>query len=179
MNIILSLIYAPCVFFSLKYFDIETVSFVIFCTSVIWLLISLQSSVKEALYPVLYILVSSVTFFVEDFLILKAMPLIISIVITSLLAISYFNKTSLILYFAKKISKKQISYQEQQYIHQSTLFWIGVSGVNVLCHLFVLFHEDVLFWIFYSSIGWYGIFILAGVGQFLHKKFVFLKKVHV
>lgn len=179
MNIIISLIYAPFVFFSLRYFDIQIVSIFIFILSCVWLGISLRVSKKEALYPLLYMIIGSITFVLEDFLVLKAMPLIISTVITSIITISYLNKNSVILYFAKKFSKKQISFEEQNYIQQSTLFWIGVSGVNIIFHLFVLLNENISFWVFYSSIGWYGVFLLAGILQYLHRQFVFLKRLHV
>lgn len=179
MNIIISLLYAPFVFFFLRYFDIQIVSIVIFALSFLWFLVSLKISKKEALYPLLYIIIASITLVVEDFLVLKAIPLLISIVITSIIAISYRNNNSIILYFAKKFSKKEISLEEQHYIHQSTLFWIGVSVINIICHLFVLLNQNIEFWVFYSSIGWYGVFLVAGIIQFVHRRFVFLRRVHV
>ncbi len=175
MNIIISLIYAPLVFFSLRYFDIQKVSIFIFVFSSLWLLFIFKNYKKESMYPILYMLLAICTYFIQDFLILKAMPLIISITFTSLLAISYLNKNSIILYFAKKFSKKEISKKEQEYIHKSTLFWIIVSCINIFLHINVFMHDNINFWIYYSSLGWYFIFILAGILQFLHKKYFFLK----
>ncbi len=175
MNIVISLIYAPFVFFSLRYFDIKIVSLSVFFLSSIWFFIMVQKDKKSALYPLLYMMLSLVTFFLEEFLVLKAIPLIISIVITAIIFISYINKNSVIVYFAKRFSKKEIEQQEQEYIHNSTLFWIAVSTFNVLCHIFVFFNSDIKFWIYYSSIGWYLVFIIAGVLQFFHRKYIFLK----
>lgn len=137
MRIILSILYAPLVFFSLRYFDTP----------------------------------------LNDALILKAFPLILSTSITLIIYLSYLKKKSLILYFAVKFSKKEISEKEKTYIHNSTLFWIGISVINVLVHTLIFLDTHDSFWIFYSSIGWYILFILAGILQFLHRKFIFLKRI--
>ncbi|MEA3554852.1 MAG: hypothetical protein U9R39_10705 [Campylobacterota bacterium] len=139
MRVILSLIYVPIIFFSLKYFN---------------------SSIEEVL-------------------ILKALPLIISSVITILMISSYIKKNSIILYFAKKFSKVKISEKEKIYIHNSTKFWIFISMINITIHFIIFINTNSNFWLFYSSIGWYLLFISAGILQFLHRKFVFLKRIEV
>jgi uncharacterized membrane protein len=175
MNILISTIYAPLVFLSLRYFDIKIISLAVFFLSLIWFVITLKKDRKNTLYPLLYIILSIVTFFLEEFLVLKAIPLIISVVITSIIFISYINKKSIILYFATKFSKEEIDDKEKEYIQRSTLFWIGVSCVNILSHIFVFLNENIEFWVYYSSFGWYFMFGAAGVLQFLHRKFYFLK----
>lgn len=136
MRILLSLIYAPLIFFLLKYYNTT----------------------------------------LEDVLVLKAFPLALSSIITLLIFLSYMKKKSMILYFAKKFSKVAISEKEKEYIHNSTLFWIGVSLINVIIHFNIFTGTNSSFWVFYSSIGWYFLFICAGLIQFLHRKFVFLKR---
>lgn len=138
MRIILSILYAPVIFFLLKYFNTK----------------------------------------LDDAIILKAFPLILSSIITLLIYLSYVKKKSMILYFAKKFSKVDISEEEKEYIHNSTLFWVGVSLINVIVHILIFFDSNDNFWIFYSSIGWYFLFIIAGIFQFLHRKFVFLKRMN-
>ena len=113
----------------------------------------------------------------NDVLVLKAFPLILSSVITLLIYLSYLKKKSMILYFAQKFSKAEISEEEKEYIHNSTLFWVGVSLINVIVHTIIFFDNSDKVWIFYSSIGWYFLFLFAGVFQFLHRKFVFLKRI--
>ena len=178
MNIIISLIYAPLVFLSLRYFNIELVSIFLFISSCIWFTFTIRKSYKESLYPVLYILLSIFTYFFKDFLVLKAMPLVISSIFTIIIFISYLNKKSIILYFAKKFSKKEISQKEEKYIHKSTLFWILVSFINIFIHLQIFINPNINFWIFYSSFGWYFLFIFAGIIQYLHRRFIFLKVLH-
>jgi len=138
MRILLSILYAPVIYFALKYFN---------------------TSLDDVLY-------------------LKAFPLILSSSITFLIFLSYLKKKSMIVYFAQKFSKKEISKQEKEYIHNSTLFWVGVSLINVIVHAFIFFDSNDNSWLFYSSIGWYFLFLFAGVFQFLHRKFVFLKRIN-
>ena len=137
MKLVLNLLYAPIIFFSLKYFNTS----------------------------------------LEEILVLKAFPLIISSIITVLIFLSYMKKKSMILFFAQKFSKSEISEQEKEYIHNSTLFWVAVSFINVLVHLNIFLSTNATFWVFYSSMGWYFLFLFAGIFQFLHRKFVFLKRI--
>jgi len=175
MNILISVIYAPLVFISLRYFDIKLVSVVVFCFSLLWAFFIFKKNKDNLLYPFLYAAIAVVTFFLEEFIVLKSLPLLISIVITSIILISYINKKSVILYFASKFSKNKIEKKEMEYIQKSTFFWVAISLINVVCHIFVLLSEHIEFWLYYSSLGWYTVFVFGGVLQFLHRKFVFLK----
>jgi len=111
----------------------------------------------------------------DDVLALKAFPLMMSLIVTFFIYLSYIKKDSMVLKYAKKFMKKEISHEEQKYIQQSTLYWVGVSFVNVIIHFFLFIGDDVVLWAFYSSIGWYGVFIIGGILQYLHRKFIFLK----
>ena len=161
---------------SLRYFDIKLTAIAIFCVTLIWLFFCLKQGLKESLYPITYILIAILAFILEDFIVLKILPLLISAVISSIILISYLNKRSIILYFAKKFSKKEISVQEQEYIQNSSLFWFFVGFLNTSIHLYIFLDDNINFWIFYSSIGWYSLFIGAGILQFLHRKFIFLRR---
>ena len=176
MNILLSLLYAPLIFLSLRYFDIKSVAFFIFIFSLFWLLLSFPKGYKKMVLPIFYLLIAIISYFSEAFIILKSLPLLISSFITLVIFVSYMHKNSIIFYFAKKIQKKEFSKDEQEYIHRSTLFWLFISLMNVLIHTLILFNQNLNLWIFYSSIGWYFIFIVGGVIQFTHRKLVFLKK---
>jgi uncharacterized membrane protein len=136
MRIILSIVYAPIILFTLHHYGIG----------------------------------------MDDVLALKAFPLTMSIIVTFLIYLSYLRKDSMVLKFAKRFMKKEISQHEQDYIQNSTLFWVGISFVNVIVHFILFMGEDIVIWAFYSSIGWYGVFIIGGILQFLHRKFIFLKR---
>jgi len=115
----------------------------------------------------------------NDVLVLKAFPLTMSIIVTFLIYLSYRKKDSMVLKFAKRFMKKEISEEEQEYIQKSTLYWVGVSFINVIIHFFLFMSDEVLTWAFYSSIGWYAVFIIGAILQFFHRKFIFLKDQNV
>jgi len=110
------------------------------------------------------------------FLTLKVFPLSMSIIVTFLILLSYFKNDSMILKFAKRFTKIDISEEEKVYIHNSTLFWVFVSSVNVVIHIFMYLSTNIELWVFYSSIGWYGVFIVGAIFQLLHRQFIFKKR---
>jgi len=174
MNFLLSLLYAPLVFAAFRHFDIRTVSLVILVISVIWFLFVMRKGGRQILYPLLYIVIALLAFSLRNFALLKVLPLLISTFITLFIAISYLRNNSVILHFAKKYARHTLSEREKAYIHHATLFWVGVSLVNVLIHLYAFLGENMDFWIIYSSVGWYAVFLTGGILQYLHRRFIFI-----
>ena len=173
MNLILSLLYAPLVFFTLRYFDIKVVSILLFCVSVLWLLFLKNKKTSSILFPLIYAIIAIIAYFSKDFLALKIMPFFISALFSLFILVSYLQRKSIILYFVERFSKKVISSKEKQYIHNSTLFWFLISLINTAVHLTIFLDTNISFWIYYSSFGWYFLFITAGAIQFLHKQYFF------
>jgi len=129
--------------------------------------------------PILLFILHKFGVGMDDVIALKAFPLTMSLIVTFLIYLSYLKQESMVLKYAKKFMKKEISIEEQKYIQKSTLYWVGVSSVNVIIHFFLFIGNDIVMWAFYSSLGWYGVFIIGGIFQFLHRKFVFLKDKNV
>jgi hypothetical protein len=179
MNFIFSLLYAPLIFVSLRYFDIQNVSLLIIFIAFLWLIVLRNKKDFSIVFPIFYIVFACIAYFSETFFILKMMPLVISSLFSLLLLLSYVQHKSLILYFAEKFSKYEIGESEKEYIHRSTLFWFFVSLINVFIHLSFLLHSNISFWVFYSSFGWYILFICAGILQFIHRQYIFLKNENV
>jgi len=179
MNFLFSLLYAPIVFFSLRYFDIKMVSGVVFVSSVLWFIVKKDKKELSSLFPLFYMLIAVVTFFSEKFFVLKMMPLLISFFFSLFILLSYLKHKSIILFFAEKFSKHTISESEKAYIHRSTLFWFFISVINTMIHLMIFLDSNLNIWLYYSSFGWYFLFIFAGLLQFLHRKFIFLRRENV
>lgn len=173
MGLLISILYAPIVFFSLKLFDITTVSILLFFLSVLWFFYTLKTDKKNIAFPLFYILTAVVCFFAQEFFILKALPLFISIFILFIFTVSFLKKESIILSFVSKFTNKVFSEAEKEYMQRSTLFWIIICSINVLLHLFALFSTNINFWLFYGSIGGYLFIIIGGMLQYLHKKYIF------
>ena len=178
MQILFSLLYAPIVFLSLQYFDVKSVSIFVFVISLIWFFVQKEKKEFFAMLPLLYMLFSIFAFFTEEFIVLKSLPLLISASFSGLLFFSYLQKKSIILYFAEKFSTDPIPQEEKVYIHHSTLFWFYITLLNTAIHLMLFLESNMHFWLYYSSIGWYVLFIGAGVIQFLHRRYIFLRRSH-
>lgn len=178
MPLLFSLLYAPLVFLSLRYFDLHTASIGIFIIATLWFLISLKKIEIHILFPLFYMCIALLAYFSETFLVLKIMPLLLSVLFSLFLLLSYVQRRSIILYFAKKISRHTISEKEESYIQKSTLFWFCITVINSAIHLWAYLSISMDFWLYYSSIGWYILFLFAGVLQFIHRKYYFLKEQH-
>ncbi len=175
MNLILSILYAPVIAFALKNFDIKSVCILIFLVSFFWFLLVFKKGVKEYFFSLIYMTISILAFFVKEPIVLKALPATLSLLISTFILYSYINKNSFIFIFLEKFNKI-VDEKEKVYIQNSTLFWFIVSILNFGIHLFILYLNDNNIWIFYSSIGWYFIFLGAGLIQFIHKKLVFNRR---
>lgn len=176
MQILFSLLYAPMVVLLLSYFEIKIVSIGLFMFGLIWLISLKTREIKTTLFPLFYIAVATGAFALDDFLVLKFLPLLISLAFIFFLIASYFDNDSIILHFAHKIHKLPFSAQEEAYINRSTLFWIALACVNILLHVTILLLQNDHYWIIYTSFGWYFVFIAGGIAQFLHRHFIFSKR---
>ena len=176
MHILFSFLYAPVVVVLLSYFDIKTVSMGLFGFGLLWLLSLKKREIKTTLFPLFYIAVALGAYVLDDFLVLKFLPLLISLAFIFFLMASYFDNDSIILQFARKLHKRPLSEKEELYINRSTLFWIALAFVNIGLHVTILLLKNDHYWIIYSSFGWYLVFILGGIVQFLHRQFIFLKR---
>jgi len=177
MQILFSFLYAPIVVILLGYFDIKTVSIGLFIFGLLWLLSLKKQAIKTTLFPLFYIAIAVGAFVLDDFLVLKFLPLLISLAFIFFLMASYFDNDSIIVHFARKIHKRPLSEKEEVYINRSTLFWIGLACINIVLHVSVLLLKNDHYWIMYASFGWYFVFILGGIVQFLHRQFIFLKRI--
>ncbi len=176
MHILFSFLYAPIVVILLGYFNVRAVALGLWIFGVLWLLLLKERKLKTLIFPFFYIAVAIGALILDDFLVLKFLPLLISLAFLFFLIASYFDNDSIILYFAKKLHKRPLSTNEEAYINRSTLFWIGLAFVNILLHVTMLLLKNDGYWIIYSSFGWYMVFIFGGIVQFLHRHFVFLKR---
>src|SRR5574344_1977826 len=125
MNLIISLIYAPIVLFSLKYFDINTASIYIFIFSFFWFLLNMKKGLKEYGFSILYMIFALVAFFVENSLFLKITPSILAFIFTAFVLYSYLSKSNFVIVYRDK-NKKKLSIEDTIYLQNSPLFWFFV-----------------------------------------------------
>ena len=168
--------YAPIVVLLLRYFNIKTVSLGLFGFGLLWLLSLKKKEIRTTLFSLFYIAIALGAYFLDDFLVLKFLPLLISLAFVFFLIVSYFDHDSIIVHVARKIHKRPLSEKEEAYINRSTLFWIALAFINILLHVSILLLKNDSYWIIYASFGWYFVFILGGIVQFLHRHFIFLSQ---
>lgn len=175
MNLIISLVYAPIVIYLLNNFDTKSTAIYIAIFTFIWLLINVIKKLKKELFlPLIYLFVSIIAYNLDSSFTLKFTPFLISFLVSGFIFYSYLVKNSFIFIFLDKF-KIKIKQKEKEYIEKSTLFWFLFSIINTTIHGLILYINDETYWIFYSSIGWYFIFLIAGVLQFFHRKISFSK----
>lgn len=175
MNLIISLIYAPIVLFSLKNFDIKTASIYIFLFSFAWFLLNIKKGVKEYGFSCFYILFALFAYFAENSLFLKITPSILAFIVTSFIFYSYITKSSFVVYYMAKFRKTLIN-EEKIYLQNSTLFWFFVALTNLILHIFILYYDNILLWTIYTSFAWYFVFIFGLIIQITHKRLFFKKE---
>ncbi|QKF83508.1 hypothetical protein [Halarcobacter ebronensis] len=173
MNLLISIVYAPIVIYLLNNFDIKKSALFISFFSFLWFVFIIKKAEKkELVFPVLYLIIGLVTYFLNSSFSLKLTPLLFSLLISFFILYSYLIKESFIFIFLKKL-KIEVAENEKIYIHKSTLFWFLFSIINSICHYIILYTKNDNYWMFYSSIGWYFLFFIAAFLQFLHRKLFF------
>jgi hypothetical protein len=175
VNLLFSTLYAPIVFYCLQNFEIKTVALLIFFVSLIWLGFSFKKGIKEFFFPLIYLFIAVLAFLLNSFILLKLLPFLISFVISCFIFYTYISQNSFIFIFLEKI-KKEVEENEKEYIQKSTLFWFFSSIINLMIHGVILFIDNMQYWTIYSSFGWYFVFIITGIIQFVHKKLYFKKR---
>jgi uncharacterized membrane protein len=176
MYLIFSLLYAPLIVLLLGYFPLKTVAVGIVVFALVWLAVLRTTRLQAVLFPLFYLGVGIGAFVLENFVVLKLLPIMLSLAFLFFLIVGYFEHDSFILSFAKKIHRRSLSFKEEAYIQRSTLFWIGLAFINIALHGLVLLSQNDHYWVAYASFGWYLLFGLGALAQFLHRRFVFLKQ---
>ena len=126
--------------------------------------------------PVIFLILMYLNISIDDVLILKIFPSLYALLLTIVFLISYIKKESIIFYFAKKFYKEEFTEEEKEYIHKSTIFWIIFSLINTIIHFLIFFDNNSTLWVFYSSIGGYLFLAIAGLIQYIHRKYIFVKR---
>ena len=127
--------------------------------------------------PVIYFAFIYFDIDMKILLTVKLFPLFMSFLVTGLILKSYYSDNSMVLLFTNKLKKFNINLGSDEYIKKSTLFWVGVSSVNILVHIYMYFQDNIELWVFYASVGWYSVFIFGGVVQILHRQFIYKKRI--
>ena len=180
INVIVSLIYAPTLLLLLNLFEFRNVCITLIIFSAAWLLALLVTNKggRDRYFPLLYLALGIAGLFFQDINLLKLLPLLLALIFTAIAFLASWRKEPFILEVARRFSRHTISSEEEAYIRQSSKFWLLLFCLNAGIHVLVLVHPNVYYWAFYTSVGWYGIFLLGALLQYLHRRYLFLRRPH-
>jgi uncharacterized membrane protein len=137
---------------------------------VIWLLLNIKKlSVKTAFQPTTLIVIGLISIRLDNFLVLKSFPLIISSLFFLAFIYAQITKEFFIIKFISRF--KKLDDKEIVYLQNTHLIWVIITAINVSFHSYYLFYGTLQEWTLYSTIGWY---ILLGLGiafQILFRRF--------
>jgi hypothetical protein len=167
-----SVLYAPFVLVALRFFPSYIVAFGMLLVSLIWSYKLRKEPIGAFLLPFFYGAGAMLALLVEDEMIFKSIPLFIAMAFCLFFLSPEGGKW--LSAMAKRFGS--LSEKERLYVYKCRHFWAGVAFVNVIIHAFILAKSPSLFWALYASVGWYGVFLIGGVLQFLHQRFVFGKE---
>lgn len=167
-----SIVYAPLVLIALRYLPVFSVAFSVLFISLIWGYKIRKEPIGALLLPLFYGSGAMVALLVGEEIIFKGIPLFIAMAF----CLFFLSPQGGAWLSAVAARFGSLDEREKLYVFKCRYFWAGVAFVNVVIHLFALLDFSSLFWAFYASVGWYGIFLIGGILQFLHRKFVFEKE---
>ncbi len=167
---ILIIIYILAIFFGNTYFSIAQLGIFFTILGGTWLLFNLKNfSFKTTFQPIILIIIGLISIKVENDIILKSFPLILSILFLSAFIYAQITKDYFLIKYIEKFKKLDAS--EVVYLEQTHVIWIVVTLINVSLHTYFLFLGSVEEWTLYTTVGWY---ILLGCGilfQIVFRKF--------
>jgi hypothetical protein len=136
----------------------------------VWLLFELKHfTLKSTFQPIVLILVGLVSFVLEDILVLKSFPLILSTLF--FLAFIYAQITKEFFLIDHIAKFKNLDEAERIYLEKTHLIWIVVTSINVMFHSYFLFYASTEMWTFYTTIGWYILLGCAILFQIVFRRF--------
>jgi len=167
--LILILIYILVIFFGKNHFSIYELGIFFIILGIFWSFLQYENiSIKTLFQPIILILVGITSIIIEDILVLKSFPLILSFLFFIAFIYAQITKDFFLIRTIEKFKKIDIG--ERTYLEKTHSIWIIVTAINILLHIYFLFYTSLEQWTFYVTIGWY---ILLGCGilfQILFRK---------
>ncbi len=170
---VLGLLFAPAFVLLIRYFDLKSVILGYLVLAIIFFIYKFlkRESHKDLLMPTIYVVALSVAYYYSSLEAVKYIPVTLSMIFTLVFVDAHLNKKEMILGFTRKFYKKELSQDEVKYLKKGDGYWVGVMLVNTLIHLYVVNYSSDVFWAFYASVGWYGLFFGALAIQIIYGKF--------
>lgn len=157
-----SLLYGPMIVWIMDAFSPTASSLIVLCVSLLLIALNIKEKSPIWIIPFVYFLISISTLLLDKSEWLRLGPLSISLGVALLFSLR--EKTHIMILNAinrwKFLRKKEFSTNQ---IKSNIVVWIAAAWVNVLLQVLFLMFAKKWLWAFYVSVGWYSVFVLAGV----------------
>jgi len=169
---ILNLLFAPMFVVLIHYFELKLVVLGYLLMAIVYFIYSYmnKNSFQDMIVPTVYILILSIGYYFSSLQSIKYIPLILSSIFLMMFIDSHLNKKYMILGFTKRFYRKQLSSAEEEFLKHGDLYWVVVMSINTIIHFYVVNYTSDAIWAFYSSIGWYILFVTALIAQIIYGK---------
>jgi hypothetical protein len=161
--LIAQLLYAPAVFVLSYFFDVWHIGTILGFLSILHIAYLLAFGKEDSSFyiPFAVFCCATTAMFAKDIKALQIAPLLISVGFLILFLAFAFWRRSIPLEFTKKFRKTVLNADEELFLLRSHNWWIVVLCINVFLHIYFIWRADMVYWAFYSSLGWYALFATA------------------
>jgi hypothetical protein len=172
MSSVFTLLFAPTFLIFLHYFEFKVVITLYIALSILLLIYTYikHKISKDLVIPIIYFLLLTNAYFFASFIMVKFIPVMISLMFLTLFIDATINKRELILKFTQKFYPKELSKEEILFLKDGDKFWVWAVSISTLLQFALTFYDDVL-WAFYSSAGWYIFFFISLIIQVVYGRF--------
>ena len=177
MTNLFSILFAPSFVIMLHFFEFRAVSIFYLGLAFVFFIYTYvkKETVRDMLMPSIYLVALSIAYYFSSFQTVKFIPVTLSIIFLALFIDAHYNKKEMVLGFTKRFYKKELSFEEEEFLKNGDGFWIYVMLINTLIQIYVVFYSSDIVWAFYTSVGWYIYFFISLLTQILYGKFYAIK----
>ncbi|MEA3374403.1 MAG: hypothetical protein U9Q62_12030 [Campylobacterota bacterium] len=177
MNNLATLVFAPSFLIALSFFPLAETAFFAAMLVFLWIIIQVykEGLTRSLAVPLIYFLFTLGAALMDSLNLIKNIPLLISILFFLMFVGAVIGKKRMVLGFVKRFYPKELSHAEVRYLSASDLYWAMVTGANSMVQWVVITYFSLQVWAFYSSVGWYILFAVAGIAHYLYGRFYALR----
>ena len=172
MSSVITLLFAPSFLLLIRYFDFREVVLLFIALSLSLLLYAFikKRKLEDFIILAIYLVLLTFSFFYSSLETVKFIPVFTSMAFFTLFAEATLHKKELIYKLTQKFYKKELSKGEVLYLKKGDSYWAFSIFIYMLIQVALVFYASDAFWALYSSVGWYGYFVLVLGLQIIYGK---------
>jgi len=172
MSSVITLLFAPSFLLLIRYFDFREVVLLFIALSLSLLLYAFikKRKLEDFIILAIYLVLLTFSFFYSSLETVKFIPVFTSMAFFTLFAEATLHKKELIYKLTQKFYKKELSKGEVLYLKKGDSYWAFSIFIYMLIQVALVFYASDTFWALYSSVGWYGYFVLVLGLQIIYGK---------